>query len=149
MQQPRSSDTLQFNWSKTPAGDRAFLLQLIPSVGLIHSIEAGEDYTMLEIGWDEDDDESDEESNEARSRVIRKYETAERQVIKSKQEETVDKQVAFDEALSTWKRDYYKVNLLQVSMHMTLKNENYVLCRRNWSLPLVTRKRSQRLSIAT
>lgn len=111
LQQPRSSDTLQFNWSKTPAGDRAFLLQLIPSVGLIHSIEAGEDYTMLEIGWDEDDDESDEESNEARSRVIRKYETAERQVIKSKQEETVDKQVAFDEALSTWKRDYYKVNM--------------------------------------
>jgi threonyl-tRNA synthetase len=87
-------------------------LQLISSVGLIHSIEAGEDYTMIEIGWDQDDDESDEESNEARARVIRKYETAERQIIKSKQEEVADKQVAFDEALSAWKRDYYKVNII-------------------------------------
>lgn len=111
LQQPRSSATLQLNWSKTPAGDREFLLQLISAVGLIHSIEAGEDYTMLEIGWDEDDDESDEESNEARARIIKKYEMADRQIIKSKKEELADKQIAFEEAKSNWKKDYYREKL--------------------------------------
>lgn len=107
----RSSDTLQINWSKTPAGDRDFLLKLISAVGLIHSFEAGEDYTILEIGWNEGDEESDEESKEARARVLKKYEMADRIVIKSRKEELEDKQVAFENARLNWKKDYYREKL--------------------------------------
>lgn len=96
-----------------PAGERAFMIELISSLGLVYSIEAEEDFTVFEVSWNPDDDESDEESVDARERVIQKYENADRLKIKSQEEEHLEKQAAFDESFLEWKKDYYRVSKSQ------------------------------------
>ena len=110
VQSPRSANLLHFNWSTMPAGDRAFVLKLIESLGLGHTLEVGDDCTMLEIFWAEDDDESDEESVNARERVLKKYDNAETAVFKTPEELKVEKKTKFDEVFQNWKKDYYRVS---------------------------------------
>ncbi|KAJ3372350.1 hypothetical protein HDU91_003960 [Kappamyces sp. JEL0680] len=115
LDRPRSSGSLQFSWSKMPAADRAFALQLIASLGLDHEIDAGEFETILVVDWDEDDDESDEESLAARQRVIKKYDGAERTAEPSAENTAKEKLDSLTDAIGEWKRDYYKEKLEFVS----------------------------------
>ncbi len=91
------------------AANRSFLLQLITLLGLGHNIEQGDDSSILEVFWSEDDDETDEESMEARERIIKKYDQAERVLPKTKDQELEEKKQIQANALLEWKKTYYKV----------------------------------------
>ncbi|KAJ3296851.1 hypothetical protein HK104_001092 [Borealophlyctis nickersoniae] len=100
-----------------PARDRKFIIRAANDLGLSHTIDSlgegkGEHQHHIIIEWDEDDDEEDEESNEARQRVLRRYDGApiidEEEVAANLEAEEKRK---LDEEFANWKREYYKEKL--------------------------------------
>lgn len=102
----RSADMLYFNWSRMPAGDRAFTLKLIESLGLGQNLESGDDVVMLEVFWD---GEGNIEESSVREIALRRYEIADKVKVKTEMEEKKENENVLDEAVMKWKREYYKV----------------------------------------
>ena len=95
-----------------PAKDRAFARQLAKELGVRSVTDKREDRSsQLKVEWSSDEEtETEDESDEARARVLRKYEKAE---IVDEEEElalgnALEKQRIEDE-FREWKAAYYKV----------------------------------------
>ncbi|RKO92292.1 XRN 5'-3' exonuclease N-terminus-domain-containing protein [Blyttiomyces helicus] len=96
-----------------PARDRSFIISVAEDLGLQHSIDAlsGKKHHII-LEWDDDDDESDEESNDARQRVLKKYDRAE--VVDEAEIAAnlkAEEEKKLDEAFLVWRKTYYKEKL--------------------------------------
>jgi 5'-3' exoribonuclease 1 len=95
-----------------PAKDRAFVKQLAKELGVRAATEKKEGgYAKLQVEWTSDEDtETEDESDEARARILRKYEKAE--IVNEEEEmalgDALEKQRLEDE-FRDWKAGYYKV----------------------------------------
>ncbi|KAJ3383245.1 hypothetical protein HDU84_003762 [Entophlyctis sp. JEL0112] len=124
LMQPRGttdSESRIFFSSHLSDMDRTFVISLCKELGLKHGVDFDPNEEVptslqtqkLFVSWDVNlDDESDEESNEARTRVLKRYdfaevlEAADFDVLKE-QEGKFEKELEFQ----SWKSDYYREKL--------------------------------------
>ncbi|KAJ3023129.1 UNVERIFIED_CONTAM: hypothetical protein HDU68_008771 [Siphonaria sp. JEL0065] len=118
---PRGSSGLFFPPFISPE-DRTFIINLSKELGLRHGVgfdpseelPASQQLQKLFVSWEGDDldDESDEESNEARMRIVKRYDFAEIldgvELDAMKEEEG---QVEIEKEFVMWKADYYREKL--------------------------------------
>ncbi|KAG0260553.1 hypothetical protein BG011_001826 [Mortierella polycephala] len=92
------------------SSDRNFVKRITSAIEVRHGTETGPDGEKhLFIEFDEEEDEEDIESQEARARVMRKYDHAEvvEDVIENEKLRNEKAKNVYDDRLQQWKRDYY------------------------------------------
>jgi len=102
--------------------------KITAAIGVQNDTQTAEDGTKnMFINFDEDEDEEDIESQEARARVLRKYDQAQvvENVIENEKVRAENAKNLYEDRLEQWKRDYYRVSneeqLLTFStMHMLI-----------------------------
>lgn len=96
---------------RLPAKDRAFVKQLAKELGVRIAIEKVEGQSSrLKVEWSSDEEtETEDESDDARARVLRKYEKAD--VVDEEEEAALGnalEQKRIEEEFRDWKASYYK-----------------------------------------
>jgi 5'-3' exoribonuclease 1 len=105
-------EQLVFEWGRMPAKDRKFLTTLLDTLGLVYEItspSSSKSSAIITITFGKDDDSSDEESEQARSRVMKKYDNA--QVLDDAailEEKKIMQQKAIELEFVDFKKNYYK-----------------------------------------
>ncbi|KAF9427385.1 5'-3' exoribonuclease 1 [Podila epigama] len=93
------------------SSERNFVKKITAAIGVQHGTEKAEDGTLnLYINFDEDEDEEDIEAQEARARVLRKYDQAQvvENVIENEKVRAENAKDLYESCLAQWKRDYYR-----------------------------------------
>lgn len=87
--------------------------KITAAIGVQNGTQTAEDGTKnMFINFDEDEDEEDIESQEARARVLRKYDQAQvvENVIENEKVRAENAKNLYEDRLEQWKRDYYRVS---------------------------------------
>ncbi|KAG0343555.1 hypothetical protein BG004_005213 [Podila humilis] len=93
------------------SSERTFIKKITAAIGVQHDTQIAEDGTKnLFINFDEDEDEEDVESQEARARVLRKYDQAQvvENVIENEKVRAENAKNLYEDRMDQWKRDYYR-----------------------------------------
>ncbi|KAG0358476.1 5'-3' exoribonuclease 1 [Podila minutissima] len=93
------------------SSERSFVKKITAAIGVQNDTQISEDGTKnLFINFDEDEDEEDIESQEARARVLRKYDQAQvvENVIENEKVRAENAKNLYEDRLEQWKRDYYR-----------------------------------------
>ncbi|KAJ3119413.1 hypothetical protein HK100_000328 [Physocladia obscura] len=119
---PRSDESVLFFPTQTPPVDTDFIIGLSKELGLRHGVafDPSEEISQslqtqkLFISWEDGDldDESDEESNEARLRILKRYDFAE--VLEASDLDDMKEQegkVEVEHEFRFWKSEYYREKL--------------------------------------
>lgn len=96
------------------SSDRNFVKKITSAIEVRHGTETapnGEKHLFIE--FDEEEDEEDIESQEARARILRKYDQAKvvEGVIENEQLRHEKAKTVYDDRLKQWKKEYYAVSI--------------------------------------
>ncbi|KAK3846807.1 MAG: XRN 5'-3' exonuclease N-terminus-domain-containing protein [Linnemannia gamsii] len=92
------------------SSERSFVKRIASAIEIRYGTETAPDDTKnLYIEFDEEEDDEDVESQEARARVMRKYDQAEvvEDVIENEKLRNEKAKNVYDDRLQQWKKDYY------------------------------------------